>query len=150
MWRYFSSESGQITWMCTIAFVGVGITLPQRNIETTLVESRVEWIVLLNAHVTCCCGATNERYMCLTLNVRDRVISIWLGQYHGCSCLGSLRRQDISSHGIDWVEYVSLGLTWGRILSTCVISMWSNDIKCKYIFMLPLNNLARKGLMLMK
>ena len=38
------------------------------------------------------------------------------------------------------------GLTWGRILSTCVSSMWSNDIKCKYMFMFPLKNLARKGL----
>ena len=46
---------------------------------------------------------------------------------------------------IDFVEYVSPGLTWGRILSTCVISMWSNDIKCKYMFMSPLKNLARKG-----
>ena len=34
----------------------------------------------------------------------------------------------------DYVEYVSAGLTWGRILRICVISMWSNDIKCKYMF----------------
>ena len=26
------------------------------------------------------------------------------------------------------------------------MSMWSNDIKCKYMFMFPLKNLARKGL----
>ena len=34
------------------------------------------------------------------------------------------------------------------ILSTCVISMWRNVTKCKYIymFMFPLKNLARKGL----
>ena len=37
--------------------------------------------------------------------------------------------RDISSHDIDYVEYVGPGLTWGRILSTCVITMWSNDIK---------------------
>ena len=24
--------------------------------------------------------------------------------------------------------------------------MWSNDIECKYMFMFPLKNLARKGL----
>ena len=30
---------------------------------------------------------------------------------------------------------------------TCVLSMWSNDIKCKYMFMFPLQNLARKELM---
>ena len=35
------------------------------------------------------------------------------------------RRQDISSHDIDYVEYVGPGLTWGRIWSTCVISMWT-------------------------
>ena len=58
---------------------------------------------------------------------------------------GSLRRQAISSHDIDYEEYVGPGLTWGRILSTCVMSMWSNDIKCKYMFILPLKNLARKG-----
>ena len=69
-----------------------------------------------------------------------------MGQYHGYWCSGSLRCQDISSHDIDYVEYVGPGLTWGRILSTYVITMWSNDIKCKYMFMFPLQNLARKEL----
>ena len=72
------------------------------------------------------------------LTCGDRVISVKLGQYHDCWCPGSLRRQDIISHDIDYVEYVGPGLTWGWILSTCVISMWSNDIKCKYMFMFPL------------
>ena len=36
--------------------------------------------------------------------------------------------------------------TWGRILGTCVISVWRNDIKCKYIFMFTLKNLVPKGL----
>ena len=66
--------------------------------------------------------------------------------YLGLTRSISLRRQVISSHDIDYVEYVVPGLTWGRILGTCVISMWSNGIKCKYMFMFPLNNLARKGL----
>ena len=57
----------------------------------------------------------------------------------------SLRRQDISSHDIEYIEYVGHSLTWGRILSTGVISMWRNDIKCKYIFLFTLKNLARKG-----
>ena len=55
-----------------------------------------------------------------------------------------LRRQDISSHDIDYVEYVGPGLTWGRILSISVISMWSNDIKYEYMFMFPLKILVRK------
>ena len=29
-----------------------------------------------------------------------------------------------------------------RIINTWVISMWSNDIKCKYLFIFPLKNLA--------
>ena len=33
-----------------------------------------------------------------------RVISVKLGQYHGCWCPGSLRRQGISNHAIDCVE----------------------------------------------
>ena len=54
----------------------------------------------------------------LTLNVR------------GQSYLGvALRRQDISSHDIDYIEYVGPSLTWGRILSVRVISMWRNDTK---------------------
>ena len=73
-------------------------------------------------------------------------MSVELGKYHGCWCPGSLRRQDISSHDIDNVEYVAPGLTRGRILSTCVISMWNNNIKCKYMFMFPLKNSARKEL----
>ena len=64
-----------------------------------------------------------------------------MAQYYG-----SLRRQDISSHDIDYVEYVSSGLTWGRILNTYAISLWSNDIKCKCMFMFPLKNVGRKGL----
>ena len=47
---------------------------------------------------------------------------------------------------LTYVEYVGPGLTWGRILSACVISMWRNDTECKYMFMFPLKNLARKGL----
>ena len=66
----------------------------------------------------------------------DRVISVQLGQCHGCWCPGSLRRQDISSHDIDYIEYVG-PLTWRSVLRTCVKSMWRNDIKCKYEFMFP-------------
>ena len=34
----------------------------------------------------------------------DRVMSVKLGQYHGCWCPSSLRHQDISSRDIDYVE----------------------------------------------
>ena len=58
----------------------------------------------------------------------------------------SLRRQVISSQDIDYIEYEGPSVTRGRILSTCVISMWRNDTKCNYTFMFPLKKLARKGL----
>ena len=44
------------------------------------------------------------------------------------------------------IENVGPSLTWRRILSTCVISMRRFDTKCKYMFLFPLKNLARKGL----
>ena len=43
------------------------------------------------------------------------------------------------------IEYVGPAFTWGRILITCVISMWMIDTKCKYMIMFPLKNLARKS-----
>ena len=86
-------------------------------------------------------------YPILTLNVRGpSYLCKKLGQYQGCWCPGSLHCQDISSHDIDYIEYVGPSLTLGRILRTCVISMWRNDIKCKYVFLFPLKNLAPKGL----
>ena len=39
---------------------------------------------------------------------------------------------------IDYVDFVGPGPTRGRILGTRVISLGSNDIKCKYMFMFPL------------
>ena len=41
-----------------------------------------------------------------------------------------LRRQDISTHDIDYVDSASSCLTWGRISTTYVMAMWRNDIKC--------------------
>ena len=64
-----------------------------------------------------------------------------------CWCPGSLRRQDISSHVIDYyMKYAGPSLIWEMILSTCVKSMWRNDIKGEYMFMFPSKNLACKGL----
>ena len=95
-----------------------------------------------------------SRYHCLDPTNRDisglhciMAADVRPTLYHGCWCPGSLRRQDISSHDIDSVEEVGSCLIWGRISTTCVISMWRNDTKCEYMFMFPLKNLARKGLM---
>ena len=57
-----------------------------------------------------------------------------------------LTRQDISSHDIDYVEKVGSCFIWGKISNTCVVSMWRNDTKCKYMLMFPLKNLACRGL----
>ena len=46
----------------------------------------------------------------------------------------------------DYIGYAGPYLTWGRILRTCVISLWRNGIKCRYMFIFPLKNSARKGL----
>ena len=108
--------------------------------------TRGRWV---NWQDTECLLWTESLIYILNLNVRG---PSYLGLTRSISWLlmpGSLRRQDISSHDIDYAEYVSPGRTSGRILSTCVISMWSNDLKCKYILMFPLKNLAHKVLTLL-
>ena len=62
--------------------------------------------------------------------------------YESQNC--SLRRQDISTHDIGYVEWASSCLTLGRISNTCIMSMWRNDMKCEY--MLFLKKIAHKGL----
>ena len=46
----------------------------------------------------------NTKINFLTLNVRDRINSVQHIQYHGCWCPDSWRRQDISTHVINYVE----------------------------------------------
>ena len=38
------------------------------------------------------------------LTCGDRVNLVQQSKYHGCSCPGSLRHQDIRTHDIDYVE----------------------------------------------
>ena len=76
----------------------------------------------------------------------DWVTLVWQGQYHGCWCLGSLHSQVVSTHDIDYVEWLATCLPWQKISSTCAITVWGNDRNCKYIFMVLLKNLAHKGL----
>ena len=93
------------------------------------------------------CLFLNTEQLCLLPNTDKHWVAMsltWLklGQYHGCWCPGSLHRQDISSNDIDCVEYVGPGLTWERILGICVISMWSIDIKYKYMLILASKELT--------
>ena len=46
---------------------------------------------------------------------------------------GSLRRQDINTHGIDYIEYVSSFIKCGKISLTCRMWVWGNDMNCRYI-----------------
>ena len=69
-----------------------------------------------------------------------------MGQYHGCWCPASFRCQDISTHDIDYVEWVSTCLTWEWISTTCVMPVWRNQRNCKYMFLFLLKNLACKEL----
>ena len=66
------------------------------------------------------------------------------GQYYCCWWPGSLCRQAISTHDIDYVKQVGPSLPWRRISATCVMSLWRNDMNCKYMFMFPIKNLAHK------
>ena len=56
-------------------------------------------------------------------NLRDRINPVQHSRY-----LGTLRRHAISSHDIDYVQSLAPCLTWARILTTCVMWMWDNDI----------------------
>ena len=62
MYRYCVPVDGHMISKCIMEFVGEGVTLAQSNIEATFVESRAEWCTLLNATVTCCCGATKIKF----------------------------------------------------------------------------------------
>ena len=50
-----------------------------------------------------------------------------------------------------WFWWCKLGrslLTWGRISTTCVMSLWKNNRNCKYMFLFLLKNLAHKELII--
>ena len=61
---------------------------------------------------------------------------------------GSLRRQNISSHGIGCAGQMSSCLPWGKISTTCVISDLRTDRKYKNLCMSPKSNTAQQGLMI--
>ena len=88
-------------------------------------------------------------WMCRNL-FRTPLVLRWnilgeLSQYHGCWCLGCLRRQSISSQGIDSVGYMETCLSPGMNSTTSGILMPRNDWKCKYISN-PRKKMTRNGL----
>ena len=79
----------------------------------------------------------------LTLNVRG---PSYLGLTRSISWLLMSWLLTSPGHQQPWYWLCRISLVWGRISTTCVLSMWKNDTKCKYMFMSPHKNLARKGL----
>ena len=67
----------------------------------------------------------NANHTCLVF--MHCILSVQHSQCHGCWCVDSLHRQDISTHYIGYVEYVGSCLTRERISTTCVMSVWRND-----------------------
>ena len=82
----------------------------------------------------------NQRYILIGITVivgkRGRSMVSWY-----LNSPSSLKLQDYTEYSI-----VHNSIIWGRISTTCVVSMWRNDTKFRYMFMFPLKNLACKGL----
>ena len=106
---------------------------------------------MATANSGCFCSSPNVcitiyTWWQLTLNVRG---PSYLGLTRSISCLLMPWLLTSPGHQHPWYWLCRKGrscLTWGRIPSTCVISTWSKDIKCKCMFLFPLNNLTCKGL----
>ena len=62
----------------------------------------------------------------LTFMCRDQINPVQHCQHHGRWCPGSLHRKEISIHDTDLVEWLNSYLTWGKISTTYVMSMWRN------------------------
>ena len=71
-----------------------------------------------------------------------------LAQYHGCWCPGSFRHQAISSQDIDCGHCGHSPRTWEWISPYWDMSMWRNDMKWKYVFMIYQKNSEWQGLTL--
>ena len=101
-------------------FIPVGVTVKVKRLASSGVA-------------TC----TQNRTFIYTVKVKNlKYYSFWrwdwnipgeIGQYHGYWCPGSLRRQIISSHGIDSVGHMCSCFPWGTISTTCAISVSRNE-----------------------
>ena len=96
-----------------------------------------------------CCGASHFNILLfplLTLNVRR---PSYLGLTRSISWLLMPWLLMSPGHQQPWYWLCRICRSWSSLrkdLSTCVLSMWSNDIKCKYMSMFPLKKLALKWL----
>ena len=122
---WFKSVRTKIHWQCH--------TYSSVNENQSMSLPRFQFTAIIILYSTIYGRSAN-----LTLNVR---VPSYLGLTRSISWLLMpwllMSRAHQQPWYVEYVEYVGSGLTWGRILSICVISMWSNDIKCKYMFYFP-------------
>ena len=64
----------------------------------------------------------------------DRIIPVQHNQYNECWRPSSWRHQGIGAHDFDYVEPINSCLTRGRVPTTCIISVWGDDVNVRYIF----------------
>ena len=119
--RVFRSKRLNAIWPLTVMW----IQNEYRNMPLSQPTVMISQVITLNVR--------GPSFLGLTMSI-SRLLMPWLLTSPG--------------HQQPWYQLCRTcpGLIWGRILITCVISMRGNDIKCKYMFMFPLKNLARKGL----
>ena len=84
-------------------------------------------------------------WSCLTLNVQG---PSYLGLTRSISWLMIPWLLTSPGHQQPWYWLCRICRSWSclRLFSTVVISIRSNDMKCKYMFIFPLKNLVRKEL----
>ena len=94
-------------------------------------------------NVVCEIAAILSEPQCVeTLTMRGPSYSKSTQHYLCCCCPVSLRHQDISTHEFDYVELLRSYISWGRVSTTCVMSLWRNDINCSYNLIFTMKKLA--------
>ena len=130
-------EAGAVNWVLD-PFLAERFLLPLRLRSTTAYV----W-----THVMICVEAnfppaSARACVNVPLTCRDRINLVQHRKYHGCWCPASL----CPGHQHPWYWLCRIGtsscLAWGRISTTCVLSMWRNDMKCKYMFLFLLKKIS--------
>ena len=76
------------------------------------------------------------------LTCTDQIIPVQPSQYHRCWCPGSFSRSSAAMILTMYNKWVGSCLIWGRISTTCVKSVWKNDMNYRYIFMFLMKKIS--------
>ena len=134
----FSVLRHSINQWCFIFDSTLGNTLLSNSNQNTIIFIQENWFENIATKWWPFCFGP----IVLTLNVQG---PCYLGLTRSISWL--LMTWLLTSPGHQQQWYWLYRICWFlSYLRTCVISMWRNDTKCKYMFMFPLKNLARKEL----